>query len=257
MNHSNVSTSVSSGLHCSKDMDLSALRQQILLSSEAANEKAEDILLENQVKNFSKDEWRQLIAGIPEDMKKEIGRSKPTGTQLHLHICLIVQGQQLAIQHRLVSQWRCLILQLVAWQPHCIFLVHGLQVIFLCLDWLLLPSECITAACMQGHIAQHICCHILLQISWSTGVWCNKHTEGNRVYAGAHASEKFATDSTAQQSNFKLPPALAELERFIFHCLSAKLLVTDSYNGLVAQNDALKKSLRLCLTQGLTYWRHL
>ena len=45
-----------------------------------------------------------------------------------------------------------------------------------------------------------------------------------------------------QQSNFKLPPALDELERFLFHRLSAKLPVTDSfYNGLVAQNDALKE----------------
>lgn len=45
-----------------------------------------------------------------------------------------------------------------------------------------------------------------------------------------------------QQSNSKLPPALDELERFIFHRLSAKLPVTDSYyNGLVAQNDALKE----------------
>ncbi|DBA89134.1 TPA: hypothetical protein ACH3X1_016301 [Trebouxia sp. C0004] len=62
------------------------------------------------------------------------------------------------------------------------------------------------------------------------------------------ASEKFATDRTAQkvaafqQSNFRLPPALDELERFILHGLSAKLPVTDSfYNGLVAQNDALKE----------------
>ena len=70
------------------------------------------------------------------------------------------------------------------------------------------------------------------------------YCKGNMVYAGA--GEKFATDRTAQkvaallQSNLKLPPALCELERFIFHPLSAKLPVTDSfYNGLVAQNDAL------------------
>ena len=42
--------------------------------------------------------------------------------------------------------------------------------------------------------------------------------------------------------NLKLPPALCELECFIFHPLSAKLAVTDSfYNGLVAQTDALKE----------------
>ncbi|KAL0021284.1 hypothetical protein WJX79_008029 [Trebouxia sp. C0005] len=64
------------------------------------------------------------------------------------------------------------------------------------------------------------------------------------------ASEKFATDRTAQkvaafqQSSSKLPPALNELERFIFTRLSAKLPVTDSYyNGLVAQNDALKEMI--------------
>ncbi|KAL3139897.1 hypothetical protein ABBQ38_004191 [Trebouxia sp. C0009 RCD-2024] len=72
------------------------------------------------------------------------------------------------------------------------------------------------------------------------------HLEGLK----AGASEKFATDRTAQkvaafqQSNSKLPPALDELERFIFHRLSAKLPVTDSYyNGLVAQNDALKEMI--------------
>ncbi|KAL0026224.1 hypothetical protein WJX77_003329 [Trebouxia sp. C0004] len=81
-----------------------------------------------KVNDLSKDEWRQLIAGIPEDVKKEIGRLKSAG-----------------------------------------------------------PSE------------------------------------------------KFATDRTArkvaafQHSNIKLPPALDELEHFIFHRLSAKLPVTDSF----------------------------
>ena len=46
---------------------------------------------------LSKDEWRELIAGIPEDVKKEIGRLKTAGTQIHLRICLIVQGHQLAL----------------------------------------------------------------------------------------------------------------------------------------------------------------
>ena len=71
-------------------MDLSALRQQILFSDKTANEKAEDLLLGTKVNDLSKDEWQELIAGIPEDVKKEIGRLKSTGTQLHLHICLIV-----------------------------------------------------------------------------------------------------------------------------------------------------------------------
>ena len=85
-------------------MDLAALQQQILTSNKTANEKAEDLLLESKVNDLSKDEWRKLIAGIPEDVKKEIGRLNSAGIQLHLHIYLIVSGQQLALQHHLVSQ---------------------------------------------------------------------------------------------------------------------------------------------------------
>ena len=71
-------------------MDLSALRQQVLSSNKTASEKAEDLLLEREVNEMSKDEWRELIAGIPEDVKKAIGILKSAGIQLHLHICLIV-----------------------------------------------------------------------------------------------------------------------------------------------------------------------
>ncbi len=102
-------------------MEPAKLRQQILLSNKTASEKAEHLLLKREVNEMSKDEWRELIAGIPDNVEREIGRLKSAGTQLHLHVCLIVQGQQLALQHHLVSQWRCLILQLVAWQAHCIF----------------------------------------------------------------------------------------------------------------------------------------
>ena len=39
----------------------------------------------------------------------------------------------------------------------------------------------------------------------------------------------------------KLPPALDELQTFIFRTLAAKIPVVDSfYNGLVAHNDSLK-----------------
>ena len=79
-------------------MDLSALRQQILLSNKTVSEKAEAFLLKSQVNDLSKDEWRNLIAGIPEDVEKAIALLKSAGTQLHLHICLIEQGQQLALQ---------------------------------------------------------------------------------------------------------------------------------------------------------------
>lgn len=64
-------------------MDFSALRQQILSSSKTASEKAECLLLECTVNDLSKDEWRQLIAGIPENVKKEIGKLKSAGFCLH------------------------------------------------------------------------------------------------------------------------------------------------------------------------------
>ena len=73
-------------LRCSEDMDLSALRQQILLSNRTANEKGEAFLLKRQVNDLTKDEWRNLIAEIPEDVEKAIGRLKSAGTQLHLLI---------------------------------------------------------------------------------------------------------------------------------------------------------------------------
>ena len=75
---------VTSCLYCSEDMDLAKLRQQILSSNKTASEKAEDLLLEREVNEMSKDEWRELIAGIPEDVEREVGRLKSAGTQLHL-----------------------------------------------------------------------------------------------------------------------------------------------------------------------------
>ncbi|DBA95900.1 TPA: hypothetical protein ACH3X1_001434 [Trebouxia sp. C0004] len=44
-----------------------------------ADGNAEDLLLESKVNELSKDEWRELIAGIPADVKKEIGRLKSAG----------------------------------------------------------------------------------------------------------------------------------------------------------------------------------
>ena len=65
-------------------MDLSALQQQILSSNKSASEKAERFLLESTVNELSRDEWRQLIAGIPEEVKKAIGTLKSAGTYLDL-----------------------------------------------------------------------------------------------------------------------------------------------------------------------------
>ena len=87
-----TNVSVTCCLHCREYMDLSALRQQILLSNKPASGKAETFVLKSQVNDLSKDEWRSLITGIPEDVEKEIGRLKTTGTQLHLRMSLIVRG---------------------------------------------------------------------------------------------------------------------------------------------------------------------
>ena len=75
---------LTSCFRCSEEMDLAALRQQILSSNKTASEKAEDLLLKREVNEMSKDEWRELIAGIPEDVERQIGRLKSAGTQLHL-----------------------------------------------------------------------------------------------------------------------------------------------------------------------------
>jgi len=68
-----------------------------------------------------------------------------------------------------------------------------------------------------------------------------------RLSVGAGPSVTFATDKTSQkvtelqQPMLKLPPALDELQTFIFRTPAAKIPVVDSfYNGLVAHNDSLK-----------------
>ncbi|KAL0037633.1 hypothetical protein WJX77_005578 [Trebouxia sp. C0004] len=70
-------------------MEPAKLRQQILSSNKTANEKAEDLLLEKEVNEMSKDEWRELIAGIPEDVKREIGRLKSAGTSDEVLLALV------------------------------------------------------------------------------------------------------------------------------------------------------------------------
>ena len=64
---------------CSEDMDLSALQQQILSSNKTASEKAECLLLENTVNDLSKDAGRQLIAGVPDAVKKDFGKLNSAG----------------------------------------------------------------------------------------------------------------------------------------------------------------------------------
>ncbi|DBA70150.1 TPA: hypothetical protein ACH3X2_012202 [Trebouxia sp. C0005] len=84
-------------------MDLATLRQQILSSNKTANEKAEDLLLEHRVNDLSKDEWRQLIAGIPEDVKKEIGRLKAAAVRTLDDVTIISEATARAF-HRLKQE---------------------------------------------------------------------------------------------------------------------------------------------------------
>ena len=73
------------------------------------------------------------------------------------------------------------------------------------------------------------------------------HPPALAVTAGVGTSANFATDRTGLkvtellQPVLKQPPALDELEAFIFRPLAAKIPVTDSiYNSLVADNDSFK-----------------
>ena len=62
---------VTSCLRCSEEMEAATqLQQQILSNKKTASEKAEDVLLEREVNEMSKDEWQDLTAGIPEDVKR-------------------------------------------------------------------------------------------------------------------------------------------------------------------------------------------
>ena len=69
-------------------MDLTVIRQQILSSNTSVREKAEALLLERTVYDLSKKEWRELIAGVPADVKKQIGMLKSAGTQGYLSVSL-------------------------------------------------------------------------------------------------------------------------------------------------------------------------
>ncbi len=69
-------------------MDLTVIRQQILSSNTSVREKAEALLLERMAYDMSKDEWRELIAGVPADITRQIGVLKSAGTQGHLFVSL-------------------------------------------------------------------------------------------------------------------------------------------------------------------------
>lgn len=65
-------------------MNLSTIRTQIISRNQTASQKAEALLVARKVYEMSKDEWRELIVEIPEDVMKEIGTLMSAGTQLDL-----------------------------------------------------------------------------------------------------------------------------------------------------------------------------
>lgn len=70
------------------NMDLTVIQQQVVFSSASVRGKAEALLLERSVYELSREEWRELIAGVPADVKRQIGMLKSAGTQGHLFVSL-------------------------------------------------------------------------------------------------------------------------------------------------------------------------
>ena len=73
--------------------DIPALQREALLNHESATEKAAALLLESEVNKMDKGEWRQLIAGVPQDVKRAIVAIMSAGTlsSLQLHACITVR----------------------------------------------------------------------------------------------------------------------------------------------------------------------
>ena len=69
-------------------MKLADIWQQVLSSNTSAIDQAEALLLEGAAYDLDRDEWRELIAGVPPDVRKEIGVLKTAGTQGHLVVSL-------------------------------------------------------------------------------------------------------------------------------------------------------------------------
>ena len=69
-------------------MDLADIRQQVLSSNTSARKKAEELLLERAIYDLNRKEWRELLAGIPADVKRQIGILKLAGKRGHLFMSL-------------------------------------------------------------------------------------------------------------------------------------------------------------------------
>ena len=81
---------VTAGAPCSEGMDLASLRQDILTSNKTASEKAEAFLRKSRANVLSKDEWRNFIAGIPEEVEEEVC-NLTAGTHPHLRMDWTIQ----------------------------------------------------------------------------------------------------------------------------------------------------------------------
>ena len=69
-------------------MDLADIRQQVLSNKTSARQKAEELLLERAIYDLTRKEWRELLAGIPADVKKQISILKSAGKRGHLFMSL-------------------------------------------------------------------------------------------------------------------------------------------------------------------------
>ena len=74
-------------------MDLADIRQQVLSSNTSARKKAEALLLERVVYELNRKEWRELLAGIPSDVKRQIGILMSAGKQRPLvYVTVIIKA---------------------------------------------------------------------------------------------------------------------------------------------------------------------
>ena len=69
-------------------MDIADIRQQVLSNNTSARKKAEELLLERAIYDLNRKEWRELLAGVPADVKKQIGILKSAGKRGHLFMSL-------------------------------------------------------------------------------------------------------------------------------------------------------------------------
>ena len=69
-------------------MDLADIRQQVLSSNTSARKRAEEVLLARATYDLNINEWREFLAGIPADVKRQIGILKSAGKRGQLCVSL-------------------------------------------------------------------------------------------------------------------------------------------------------------------------